>query len=161
MQRLPGGLGKTLPRTADAPRVKPEASSDPFRRDGTARRSFLSATPAPGRSIPFRKKLRTPHRAALSSVRYPGGATHNLSRALRRPPSQHQDLRTKMSGRVTGQLPPGPTPGPATRAASVPRSCAAIRGREHGRRAAPAREGGIPPRTHRQLSRHSGEARGG
>lgn len=60
-----------------------------------------------------------------------------------------------MSGRVTGQ----PPPGPAARAASAPGSVAAGRGGERGRRAELAREDAAPTETHRQLGRHSGEAR--
>lgn len=63
-----------------------------------------------------------------------------------------------MSGRVTGQPPPRPTP-PA-RAASAPgRGDAAGRSPERERRAAPAGEGSAPFGTHRQLGRRGGVAR--
>lgn len=134
---------------------KPFGETAPLAAVSSARHPFPGGQYLSGKNSEL---LSGPHSPQFDT---PVEPTHNLSRAPRRPPSRRQSLRTKMSGRVTGQPPPGPTPGPATHPASVPRSCAEIRGREHGSRAAPASEGAVRPRTHRQLGRRSGEARGG
>lgn len=114
LQGLLGGLGQPLPRTADSPQSdpkRPRGHPQPFPRDGTLSHSFLRATPAPGRSIPFRENselLTGPHSRQFDA---PVEPTHRPSSALGRSPSRSPTLRTKMSGRVTGQPPPGPTPG--------------------------------------------------
>lgn len=144
LQRLRGGSGQPLPCTADSPQSnpkRPRGHLQPFPRDGTLRHSFLRATPAPGRPIPFRKNselLPGPHSRQFDA---PGEPTHHPSGALGRSPSRSQILRTKMSGRVTGQPPPGPTPGAGrTRclcpgAAPRPRAGSADAGRRRTERA--------------------------
>lgn len=123
------------------------ATSELFRRDGTHRRE----TAAPRVSLP-QGKLRTPRGATLPSVRHSRGAhTRPKARAGKTPASAPIPHSTKMSGRVTGQPPPGPTPGTGrTRCLSA---------QERGRRAELAGEDTAPTRTHRQLGRHGGEAR--
>lgn len=88
------------------------ATSKPFRSAGNTSRGFRRGHPLPGRHYTPQEKLLTPHRAALPSVRRPPGAhkppSHAQGKTPLAAPIHHG---TKMSGRVTGQPPPRPTPG--------------------------------------------------
>lgn len=100
---------------------------------------LLRATPAPGQSIPFSKNselLTGPHSRQFDALREP---THNLSRALRRSLARAKSLGQKCPGASQGSGLRAPRWARAARAASVPRSCAATRGGEHGHRSAPER----------------------
>ncbi|KAK1333089.1 hypothetical protein QTO34_006623 [Cnephaeus nilssonii] len=108
-----GGLGQPLPRTADSPQSNPKRPRGHLQ-PSPETAPFATVSPRDTRSRAvntFQEKLRTPHGAALPSVRRPRGAHTHPSSALGRSPSRSPILRTKMSGRVTGQPPPGPTPG--------------------------------------------------
>lgn len=112
MQSRPGARG-TSPNSrftessAKRPRGHPRAFQE--RRHPSPRFS-----PRDTRSrgvINSQEKLRTLYGAALASVRHSRGAhTRPKPRIGQTPAPAPIPHRTKMSGRVTGQLPPGPTP---------------------------------------------------
>ncbi|XP_023602715.1 uncharacterized protein LOC111823952 [Myotis lucifugus] len=152
--KTPGGLGAATSLHSGFSPVEPSASSGsppalPERRHPSPQ--FPPRDTRSRAANTFQEKLRTPPGAALPSVRRPGEPTHHPSGALGRSPSRSQILRTKMSGRVTGQPPPGPTPGAGrTRclcpgAAPRPRAGSADAGRS-GRRSTWDSPSARPPR---------------
>lgn len=113
LQRVPRGLG-TSPnsRFTESSPKRPRRHLRAFQE---RRRPSPRLSPRDTRSwgvITSEEKLRTLHGAALPSVRHSRGVhTRPKPRAGETPASAPIPPRTKMSGRVTGQPPPGPTPG--------------------------------------------------